>query len=65
VADPARDPEAIRRRFAYRRLILTGKVRLPHAVAARLIGPDCAYHLYRQAGRGSATELDTRERIDA
>jgi hypothetical protein len=35
----------------YRRLILLGKVRLPLDVARRLVGPDCAYHLYfRHAG---------------
>ena len=30
-----------------RRLILTGRVRVPRTAAARLIGPDTAYHLYR------------------
>ena len=30
----------------YRRLILLGKVLLPLAEARRLVGPDCAYHLY-------------------
>ena len=35
----------------YRRLVLLGKVRLPFAEARRLVGPDCAYHLYfRHAG---------------
>ena len=38
----------MRRRYAYRRLVLEGKVSLPPAGAARLIGPDCAYHLYRR-----------------
>lgn len=40
--------EEMRRRYAYRRLVLEGKVSLPAAAAARLIGPDCAYHLYRR-----------------
>lgn len=44
-ADPY-DPEAVRKRYLYRRLILTGRVRLPRGAATRLIGPDCAYHLY-------------------
>ena len=30
----------------YRRLILLGAVRLPRPAAHRLVGPDCAYHLY-------------------
>ena len=34
----------------YRRLILLGRLALAHDAARRLVGPDCAYHLY---GRGS------------
>jgi hypothetical protein len=30
----------------YRKLVLLGKARLPLAEARRLVGPDCAYHLY-------------------
>jgi hypothetical protein len=30
----------------YRRLVLLGKARLPLDAARRLVGPDCAYHLY-------------------
>jgi hypothetical protein len=30
----------------YKRLILLGKVTLPLAEARRIVGPDCAYHLY-------------------
>jgi hypothetical protein len=30
----------------YKRLVLLGKVRLPLSEARRLVGPDCAYHLY-------------------
>ena len=41
--------EAMRKRYQYRRLILTGKARLPQRTAAKLIGPDCAYHLYSRA----------------
>ena len=44
----AKQAEEMRRRYAYRRLVLEGKVSLPPAGAARLIGPDCAYHLYRR-----------------
>jgi hypothetical protein len=38
--------ETIRIQHRYRRLVLLGKVQLPLAAARRLIGPDCAYHLY-------------------
>jgi hypothetical protein len=35
----------------YKRLILMGKVSLPLEEARRIVGPDCAYHLYfRHAG---------------
>ena len=40
--------EQIRKEYHYRRLILSGKITLAQKAAARLIGPDCAYHLYAQ-----------------
>ena len=40
--------ELIRKRYLYRHLILTKKVGLSRSSATRLIGPDCAYHLYSQ-----------------
>ncbi len=52
--------EEIRLRYAYRNLVLSGKVRLSFESARGLIGPDCAYHLYgmitsaRKASRKSA-----------
>jgi hypothetical protein len=40
----------------YKRLILLGKISLPLEEARRIVGPDCAYHLYfRHAGDGEAT----------
>lgn len=42
----AREAELIRKKYQYRTLILRGEVSLPHRTAARMIGPDCAYHLY-------------------
>jgi len=36
----------IRLRYLYRRLILQGKARISLDAARRLVGPDCAYHLY-------------------
>jgi hypothetical protein len=38
--------EALRILSQYRRLVLLGKARIPLAEARRLVGPDCAYHLY-------------------
>ena len=38
--------EIIRKKYKYRQLILSGKLILPHDEATRLLGPDCAYHLY-------------------
>ena len=40
------EAESVRKRYLYRRLIMTGKIALPPSAAVRLIGPDCAYHLY-------------------
>lgn len=42
--------ELIRKRYKYRRLIMSGKMVLPHDDAVRLLGPDCAYHLYSVEG---------------
>jgi hypothetical protein len=38
--------EVLRKRQKYRELILDGKLSLPHARAAMLLGPDCLYQLY-------------------
>lgn len=47
-----REAAAARTLHRYRRLVLLGKLRLPLAEARRLLGPDCAYHLYfRHAGQ--------------
>lgn len=40
------DPEEVRLRYKYRSLIMKGKIKLPPSAASKLIGPDCAYHLY-------------------
>lgn len=37
----------MRVRGFYRRLVLEGKIRLHHEALKGLIGPDCAYHLYK------------------
>jgi hypothetical protein len=38
--------EEIRLRYLYRKLILEGKVMLSFESAKKIIGPDCAFHLY-------------------
>lgn len=38
--------ESVRTLARYKQLILLGKVSLPLEVARRIVGPDCAYHLY-------------------
>jgi hypothetical protein len=38
--------EEIRLRYLYRKLILEGKIALSFESAKKIIGPDCAYHLY-------------------
>jgi hypothetical protein len=44
--------EARRILARYKRLILLGTARLRLEEARRIVGPDCAYHLYsRRAGR--------------
>jgi hypothetical protein len=42
----AEDIEARRILAQYKRLILLGKTRLPLEAARRIVGPDCAFHLY-------------------
>lgn len=65
--------EQARMKHKYRRLILSGKVVLPPDAAVRLIGPDCAYHLYRtysgkplmaEGGSDSSERADTSDRSD-
>jgi len=49
-----RTADEIRIRYLYRSLILRGKVALSLEAARRLIGPDCAYHLYSAMGGKNA-----------
>ena len=39
-------PDEIRLRYLYRTLIIRGRIRVSLESAKRLVGPDCAYHLY-------------------
>ncbi|WP_461395799.1 hypothetical protein [Deferrisoma sp.] len=41
------EAEETRLRYLYRALVVRGKLRLPPEAARALVGPDCAYHLYR------------------
>jgi hypothetical protein len=54
----AGDAEARRILDRYKRLILLGKVRLPLEEARRIVGPDCAFHLYFRHRRGSRRRRD-------
>ena len=38
--------EELRLRYLYRKLILDGKIALSLESAKKIVGPDCAYHLY-------------------
>ncbi len=49
----SRASEEARIRYLYRDLVLKGKLKLPFEAAKMLIGPDCAYHLYRVTEFGS------------
>ena len=55
------DAEVTRILNLYRRLVLLGKVRLPLTEARKLVGPDCAYHLYFRHAPGS--RLRRRRRL--
>jgi hypothetical protein len=43
--------EELRRKYKYRKLIVTGRMDLPLRAAKKLVGPDCAYHLYGGFGK--------------
>ena len=50
-----------RLRYLYRNLILKGKARISFEAARRLVGPDCAYHLYARLDRlAHARKADRR-----
>jgi hypothetical protein len=45
--------ETARIRYKYRKLVVMAKsAPIPIPEAIRLVGPDCAYHLYRMRKRG-------------
>ncbi|HNW29273.1 MAG TPA: hypothetical protein PKN50_12415 [Spirochaetota bacterium] len=54
------EAEIARLKYKYRRLILEGKTSLPPEEAAKLVGPDCAYHLYFAVSGRSGTGRRSR-----
>ncbi len=57
------EADSLRTLARYKRLILLGKASLPLEVARRIVGPDCAYHLYfRHAGDESVSKRTRRRR---
>ena len=39
--------QIVKKRYLYKQLILSGKIKLPPKAALAFVGPDCIYHLYR------------------
>lgn len=39
--------DGTRRKYFYRKMMIHGKVKIPARLAMKMVGPDCAYHLYR------------------
>ena len=39
--------EGTRRKYFYRKMAINGKVKIPARLAMKMVGPDCAFHLYR------------------
>ncbi len=60
--DPDETAELIRKKYLYRRLIMKKKTSLSHGSAARLIGPDSAYHLYRHISGNARPPLPSESR---
>lgn|GEM_PF-1009830 len=60
------EPEAVRKKYDYRRMLMNQSVKLPARLAMKLMGPDCAFHLYRShegdTGRGSTKSKKQKKR---
>ncbi|QEG21761.1 hypothetical protein [Mariniblastus fucicola] len=39
--------EELRRKYLYRKLVINGGIKMPARLAMKMVGPDCAFHLYR------------------
>ena len=53
---PDSDAEAARRKYLYRKLVINGKAKIPARLAMKMVGPDCAFHLYRNHGGEQESE---------
>jgi len=36
-----------RRKYFYRKMVINGGAKIPARLAMKMVGPDCAFHLYR------------------
>lgn len=39
--------DGTRRKYFYRKMVIHGKAKIPARLAMKMVGPDCAFHLYR------------------
>lgn len=44
--DKKEEAEILRKQYLYKKMILSGKLKLPFDSAKKIIGPDSAFHLY-------------------
>jgi hypothetical protein len=55
--------EEIRIRYLYRDLVLRKKIRLPFEGAVKIVGPDCAYHLYSVSDLGKGAKMRAKKKM--
>ena len=53
----------MRIRYKYRRMILRGEIKVSHEAAVKLVGPDCAFHLYGIYSGESGKSKVKRKRV--
>ncbi len=53
--------EFARKKYLYRKLVMNQGIKIPARLAMKMVGPDCAFHLYRQH---MPTEDDEAESSD-
>lgn len=56
------DSEILAKIYKYRKMILTGKIKLDINGAKKIIGPDVAYHLYKKI---SSKDIETEDKIES
>lgn len=52
-SDIKEQAEILKKKYLYRKYILTGKIKITLSVARKMIGQDCAYHLYGKTKKDS------------